>query len=284
MASTTELGAPRSALTPVLYRVVARRSEMADVVTLWLESLDGARLSFRSGQFNMLSAFGVGEVAVSVSASPSDPGPLRHTVRDVGAVTHALCSCDVGDVIGVRGPFGTDWGVTRNATPNDTVVVAGGIGLAPLRGAVEELVAARHEGAGRVFVLVGAREPDQLVFLDDLAAWEKAGAVVFSTVDRSAPGWSGHVGLVTTLLANAGFDARHCRVLICGPEIMMRFAARALNELGVDPASIWVSLERNMQCGLGWCGHCQLGPLLLCRDGPVVGYLEASALMNERER
>src|ERR1019366_6848245 len=152
VASTTELGAPRCALTPVLYRVAARRSETADVVTLWLESLDGARLSFRSGQFNMLSVLGVGEVAVSVSASPSDPGPLRHTVRDVGAVTHALCSCDVGDVIGVRGPFGTDWGVTGNATPHDTVVVAGGIGLAPLRGAVEELAAAQREGAGRGFV------------------------------------------------------------------------------------------------------------------------------------
>jgi anaerobic sulfite reductase subunit B len=284
VASATEFSVSGSGLTPALYRVVARGRETADVVTLWLESRDGERLSFRSGQFNMLSALGVGEVAVSVSGSPSDPGPLRHTVRDVGAVTHALCSSDVGDVIGVRGPFGTDWGVTGNATPHDTVVVAGGIGLAPLRGAVEELVAAQREGAGRVFVLVGAREPGQMVFLDDLAAWEKAGVVVLITVDRPAPGWSGRVGLVTTLLANAGFDALHCRVLICGPEIMMRFTARALNELGVDLASIWVSLERNMQCGLGWCGHCQLGPLLLCRDGPVVNYLEASALMNERER
>lgn len=284
MASALEFRAPSSALTPALYRVVGRRQETDDVVTLLLESLDGDRLSFRSGQFNMLSALGVGEVAVSVSGSPNDPGPLRHTVRDVGAVTHALCVSDVGDVIGVRGPFGTDWGVTGSASSIDTVVVAGGIGLAPLRGAIEELVAAQREGSGRVFVLVGAREPAQLVFLDDVAAWEKAGVVVLSTVDRPAPGWNGRVGLVTTLLAHAGFDARHCRVLICGPEIMMRFTAGALEELGVDPASIWVSLERNMQCGLGWCGHCQLGPLLLCRDGPVVRYLEACTLMNERER
>ncbi len=284
MASALELSVPRSALSPALYRVVARRRETDDVVTLMLESLDGERLSFRSGQFNMLSAIGVGEVAVSVSGSPNDLGPLRHTVRDLGAVSHALCSSAVGDVIGVRGPFGTDWGVTGTLTSKDTAVVAGGIGLAPLRGAIEELVAARSEGSGRVFVLVGAREPAQLVFLDDLAAWEEAGAVVLSTVDRSAPGWSGRVGLVTTLLGNAGFDASHCRVLMCGPEIMMRFTARALDELGVSPESIWVSLERNMQCGLGWCGHCQLGPLLLCRDGPVVNYLEAGTLMNERER
>ena len=284
MDSVAELTVPRSAMTPALYRVVARKKETADVVTLWLESFGGERLSFRSGQFNMLSAFGVGEVAISVSGSPSDPGPLRHTVRDVGAVSHALCASTVGDVVGVRGPFGTDWGVTGRPTSEDTVIVAGGIGLAPLRGAIEELVAARRNGAGRVFVLVGAREPDQFVFVDDLAAWEQDGVAVLSTVDRPAPGWGGRVGLVTTLLANAGFDARHCRVLICGPEIMMRFTARALNDLDVDSASIWVSLERNMQCGLGWCGHCQLGPLLLCRDGPVVNYGEAAARMDERER
>ena len=284
MSSVTELDVPRSALTPALHRVVARRQETSDVVTLWLESLGGERLAFRSGQFNMLSAFGVGEIAISISGSPNDLGPLRHTVRDVGAVSRALCLSEVGAVVGVRGPFGTDWGVSGPSTSGDTVIVAGGIGLAPLRGAVEELAAARHSGAGRVFVLVGAREPDQLVFLDDMAKWEKKGVVVLSTVDRPAPGWDGRVGLVTTLLANAGFDPSHCRVLICGPEIMMRFTARALIDLGVDAASIWVSLERNMQCGLGWCGHCQLGSLLLCRDGPVVGYPEASALMNERER
>jgi NAD(P)H-flavin reductase len=284
VVSATQLSAPRSALTPALYRVAARRGETADVVTLWLDPIDGERLSYRSGQFNMLSAIGVGEVAISISGSPSDLGPLRHTVRDVGAVTRALCSSVVGDVVGVRGPFGTDWGVTGQVTSDDWVIVAGGIGLAPLRGAIEELVAARRNGSGRVFVLVGAREPDQLVFLGDLAKWENEGVVVLSTVDRAAPGWTGRVGLVTTLLANAGFDPRHCRVLICGPEIMMRFTARALNDLGVDDASIRVSLERNMQCGVGWCGHCQLGNLLLCRDGPVVGYREASALMNERER
>lgn len=231
----------------------------------------------------MLSAMGVGEVAISVSGSPHDPGPLRHTVRDVGAVTHALCSSEVGEVIGVRGPFGTDWGVSGRVYQQDTVIVAGGIGLAPLRGAIEEMVASPRE-FGRVFVLVGAREPSQLVFLDDLAAWERAGVAVLVTVDRPAPEWSGRVGLVTTLLAGAGFDPHHCRVLICGPEIMMRFCARALEDLGVDRGSIWVSLERNMQCGLGWCGHCQLGPLLLCRDGPVVRYLDAFELMNERER
>jgi NAD(P)H-flavin reductase len=133
-------------------------------------------------------------------------------------------------------------------------------------------------------VLVGAREPSQLVFAEDLAAWEQRGAVVRTTVDRAGPEWRGRVGLVTTLLNDAGFDPANCRALMCGPEIMMRFTARALEELGVSLESIWVSLERNMQCGLGWCGHCQLGPLLLCRDGPVVRYGDVRALMSERER
>jgi len=278
----------RQPLTPVLHRVVRRQRETEDVVTLWLEPLDGERLTFRAGQFNMVSALGVGEAAISVSGAPGVAGPLRHSVRDVGAVSHALCTCEVGDLIGVRGPFGTDWGIAARdgePDPRDTVIVAGGIGLAPLRGAIDELVAARARGSGRVFVLVGAREPAQLVFTDDLERWERDGAVVLSTVDRATPQWHGRVGLVTTLLSDAGFDPANCRALLCGPEIMMRFTARALSDLGVDPERVWVSLERNMQCGLGWCGHCQLGPLLLCRDGPVVRYGGLVAeFMNQRER
>lgn len=279
----------RGALTPLVHRVTARRRETDDVVTLWLEPTDEPTGSFRPGQFNMLGAFGVGEIAVSLSGAPGEAGALRHTVRDVGAVSHALCVSEVGDLLGVRGPFGSDWGVTVDGDgppdSRDTIVVAGGIGLAPLRGAVAELVAARGDGGGRVFVLVGARDPSQLIFDDDLAAWERSGARVLVSVDRATPEWTGRVGLVTSLLADADFDPTSSRALLCGPEIMMRFTARALMDRGVDPSSILVSLERNMQCGLGWCGHCQLGPLLVCRDGPVVPYGGlVSDLMNERER
>lgn len=279
------------ALTPILHRVVARHQETADVTTIALEPLSGPRLEVRPGQFNMLTAFGVGEVAISVSSGPRDPGPILHSVRDVGQVTHALCRSRVGDLIGVRGPFGTDWRVSRDDTQSpvlsggDVVVIAGGIGLAPLRGAVHELVARAREGAGRVFVLVGAREPAQIVFGDDLATWERDGARVLVSVDRASPQWRGRVGLVTTLLADAGFDTSTAAALICGPEIMMRFSARALVDMGVDPHRILVSLERNMQCGLGWCGHCQLGPFMLCRDGPIVPYAGVvSDLLSERER
>lgn len=278
-------------MTPAVHRVVERREETRDVTTLMLEPVEGPRLAFRPGQFNMLTAFGVGEVAISVSGAPREEGPLRHTVRDVGAVSHALCQRQVGDLVGVRGPFGSDWRVSPDCAPgpildvHDVVVIAGGIGLAPLRGAVHELVARSHETGGRVFVLVGARDPSQVVYHDDLEAWDREGAVVLVTVDRGTPEWRGRVGLVTALLADAGFDPSSTAALICGPEIMMRFSARALVDSGVDASRILVSLERNMQCGLGWCGHCQLGPFLLCRDGPVVPYSGVvSTLLNERER
>ncbi len=277
-------------MTPVVHRVFAVRHETIDVTTISLEPVTGPRLTFRPGQFNMLSAFGVGESAISVSSAPRDAGPLRHTVRDVGPVTHALCESSVGDLIGVRGPFGSDWQVPGRGErdvvdASDTVVVAGGIGLAPLRGAVDELVARYGEGGGRVFVFVGAREPSQVVFHRDLELWKRSGARVEVTVDRGSPGWSGHVGLVTSLLSSSEFDPSNAKALICGPEIMIRFTARALVDQGVAAGRILVSLERNMQCGLGWCGHCQLGPFLLCRDGPVVAYAGmVSVLLTERER
>jgi NAD(P)H-flavin reductase len=231
----------------------------------------------------MLTSFGVGEVAISISSAPGAPGPVEHTVRDVGAITHSLCTAAVGSTIGVRGPFGTDWGV-EELDDSDVVIVAGGIGLAPLRGAISYLVD-KPGRTGRVYVLVGAREPDQITFPDDLERWERDGAVVKITVDVPDAHWQGAIGVVTTLLPMVDFDPARTVGLVCGPEIMMRFTVRGLVDLGVPLGSIRVSLERNMQCGIGWCGHCQLGPLLICRDGPVFAYSEAlEKLISERER
>ncbi|HXQ61667.1 MAG TPA: FAD/NAD(P)-binding protein [Acidimicrobiales bacterium] len=286
-------------MTPVPYRVVGRRDETGDVTTLSLSPVTDDPMTFLPGQFNMLTAFGLGEAAISVSGAPRRGGPLEHTVRDVGPVTHALCRARIGAVIGVRGPFGTDWRIEGGPTavesrstlgsgtaggPGDAVVVAGGIGLAPLRGAVHELMARREREGGRVFVIVGAREPSQVIYRDDLERWAGAGAEVAVTVDVSAPGWTGHVGLVTSLLGDAGFDPAEATALVCGPEIMMRFTARALIDSGVGSGRIQVSLERNMQCGVAWCGHCQYGPLLLCRDGPVLPYDKVARLMTQRGR
>ncbi len=263
--------APAGSLLPEPYRVVGRHEELADVVTLSLEPLHGERVRFRHGQFNMLTAFGCGEIAISMSSAPGEPGALRHTIRRVGAASGALCSAPVGSVVGVRGAFGTSWGVDELEDGLDVVVMAGGIGLAPLIGAVRDLVARQREGRGRVVVLVGARSPDQILFEDDLRAWREDGVHVAVSVDSGDTSWDGVVGVVTALLPDAPID-RGAKALLCGPEVMMRFGARALVDRGLDPGRIRVSLERNMQCGVGLCGHCQFGPLLVCRDGPIVTY------------
>ena len=290
MTSTAEEISSPHPLTPTLWTVVGRSQETVDVTTLALSPEDGTYPSFRHGQFNMLTAFGVGEVAVSISSAPGRSGsPVEHSVRDVGAVTHALCSLPVGGVIGVRGPFGRGWDIEEHPAaidgPPDYVVIAGGIGLAPLRGAVRDLIDWQQRGEARVFVLAGARSPDQVVFADEMTAWREAGAYVDISVDVAPPGWQGTVGVVTALLPSAPFDPARTLALLCGPEIMMRFVAAALLDRGVDSRNIRVSLERNMQCGCGICGHCQLGPLLVCRDGPVVTYGDAIAgLLKERQR
>jgi anaerobic sulfite reductase subunit B len=272
-------------LVPTPYVVVSRRDEAADVVTLSLEPTEGDIPTFRHGQFNMVTSFGRGEVAVSMSSAPGAPGPVEHSIRQVGAVTAALCAAPIGSLVGIRGPFGTSWGVTEVEDGADVVVMAGGIGLAPLRGAVRDLVARQQAGRGRVFVLAGARSPDQILFHEDLVAWERAGAHVGTSVDVGAQGWTGLVGVVTALLPGAPFEASRSLALLCGPEIMMRFGGRALVDRGVDPRRVRVSLERNMQCGIGLCGHCQLGPLLVCRDGPIVRYGGlADELFMERNR
>jgi anaerobic sulfite reductase subunit B len=275
---------PADPFVPRWCRVADRAVETDDVVSLLLED-PLPPVAFRPGQFNMLTAFGVGEVAISVSSEPDDSGMLHHTIRDVGAVTHALCGTPVDSFVGVRGPYGTDWGITDLRDGDvDVVVVAGGIGLAPLRGAITTLSKMPSPDSVRLFVAVGAREPNQVIFATDLAAWRAAGATVELTVDAAPSGWDGHVGLVTTLLPRMDFDPARTVALICGPEIMMRFVARDLLDRGVTASQVRISLERNTQCGTALCGHCQLGPVLLCRDGPVMAYSAAAQLMLERER
>jgi anaerobic sulfite reductase subunit B len=288
-APSPEQTAPERGFVPALYRVVASKRETADIVTLSMEPVGVSIPPYRTGQFNMLSAFGVGEVAISISSEPGAAGTIEHTVRDVGAVSHALCSTPAGGLVGVRGPFGRGWDVEDLSGREDVVVVAGGIGLAPLRGAVRLALARLAVGggrapAGRLVVLLGARSPDQAVFGSELDLWREAGAQVELTVDAAPAGWAGRVGVVTTLVPDADFDPLRAVALVCGPEVMMRFTARALLERGIPAERLLVSLERNMQCGLAVCGHCQLGPLLLCRDGPVVRYRDVSSLMMERER
>lgn len=271
--------APADPMLPRPFRVLQTRWDTGDTVTLELQALDGQGLGFSPGQFTMLHAFGVGEVPISISGDPNSPGVLTHTIRDVGNVTHALVGAEPGAVVGVRGPYGTGWGVSHGAG-GDVVIVAGGIGLAPLRPVLWE-VAANRADYRRVLLLYGARSPEDRLFPDDLATWARDHDITVEvTVDYAPAGWSGRVGPVTTLVSRAGFDPTHTLALVCGPEIMMTLSANALMGRGVPADRLRLSMERNMKCGVGLCGHCQLRELFLCVDGPVLPYSRLAPLMD----
>ncbi|MFI9152482.1 FAD/NAD(P)-binding protein [Streptomyces sp. NPDC053367] len=263
---------------PVPHRVVARRRETADTVTLRLAPVGEGLAPFAPGQFAMVHCFGRGEIPVSVS-SVQATGGLAHTVRAVGAVSAGLCAARQGDVVGLRGPYGTAWELER-ARGADVLVVAGGIGFAPLRPLIL-LALAEPAAYRRINVLLGARTPRDLLGGHEVARLPATYTGV--TVDRPGADWSGHVGLVTRLLDEALFDPSGSWAFVCGPEPMIRATARDLAGRGVPRERIRVSLERNMRCATGHCGHCQLGPLLLCRDGPVVGWDRAEDLLSVRE-
>jgi NAD(P)H-flavin reductase len=258
-------------MIPERFRVLHSSKETSDTWTLTLEPLDRPEpFGFAPGQFNMVYAFGAGEVPISISGDPSQPNTLVHTIRAVGAATEAICRAEPGTVLGVRGPFGSDWPLEA-ADEADIVIVAGGVGLAPVRPIVYEVLA-RRDSFGRVLVLYGGRQPDQLLYADELDEWRARGLDVQVTVDIATQSWPGSVGVVPGLIARAGFEAGSAVAFICGPEAMMRFSADALLDRGLDPGRIYVSMERNMKCAVGRCGHCQLGPEFVCRDGPVFSY------------
>jgi len=268
-------------LFPRPHRVRRRVRETADTFTLDIET-DEAAATFRPGQFNMLYVFGTGEVPISVSGDPRRPGTLVHTTRAVGTVTRVMERLRAGATIGIRGPFGTPWPLDA-AAGKDVVLIAGGIGLAPLRPLLYE-IAARRGDFGRVVLVYGARGPVDLLFRRQLERWrDGAGIAVAITVDRARPGWAGNVGVVTTLLPSAPFTPASAVAFVCGPEIMMRFAADALRRRGVPEEHIFVSMERNMKCATGLCGHCQFGPSFVCKDGPVFPWPRVRGLLSVRE-
>lgn len=267
-------------MVPVLARVTKVTRELADVVTFEMEVDDWQ--GFAPGQFNMLSVFGVGEVPISISGPVSDNSKIVHTIRDVGPVSRALCGLSKGAVLGLRGPYGAPWPVEQ-ARGRDVVVIAGGLGLAPTRPIIYELIENRAL-YGKVTLLYGARSPDEILFPQDLAAWRsRLDFGVEVSVDRGSETWHGHVGVVTSLLRTADFDPANTTAFVCGPEIMMRFGAKGLVEAGMAPTDIYLSMERNMQCGIGLCGHCQLGPVFVCKDGPVFDWAFLKPLMAVKE-
>ncbi|MFH1329515.1 MAG: response regulator [Actinomycetota bacterium] len=274
-------GAGAGPMAPVPCRVLGRWEETHDTVSLALDPPPDWR-GFRPGQFNMLYSFGIGESAISISGDPADGGRLLHTIRRVGKVTEALTGLQRGDVVGVRGPFGTPWPLGYSAG-RDVVVLAGGIGLAPLRPAIHELLANRDR-FGRVLILIGARTAADLLYPEEIQDWRGRFDVDLQvTLDSATGGWRGRVGVVTTLIPRAEFDAGQAVAMVVGPEIMMRFSVAELLNRGMSPSRVFVSMERSMKCGIGLCGHCQVGAKFVCRDGAVFGYDEAETLFQVRE-
>jgi NAD(P)H-flavin reductase len=267
-------------MAPMPFMVLQRRQETHDTFTLALEPSEP--FAFKPGQFNMLYPFGIGESAISISGDPAAHRRLVHTVRRVGNVTAALDRLRPGDVVGVRGPFGRPWPLDE-AKGGDIVFVAGGIGLAPLRPAITWAISHRDDYR-RVVVLIGARTPGDIVFVDEVQEWRgHFDLEVGVTVDTAHQSWKGPVGVVTQLISGSDFDPADATALVCGPEIMMRFTAAELAKRGVAGEKIHVSLERNMKCAIGLCGHCQFGPYFVCRDGPVFRYADVEKLLVVKE-
>ncbi len=265
--------------------VVEKRREAPQIWTLRLRLQDQAlrrRFQFRPGQFNMVYDFGVGEVPISIVSDPVDPDLLDHTIRAVGAVSHRLCELDRGDVVGVRGPYGSWWPLDE-ARGRDVVIVTGGLGCAPVVAAINYIMM-RREAYGELNIFHGIKTPRDLLYRERFRAWQAApNTNVYLSADRPDRRWKHAVGVVTSLFREVRLDPARSIVMMCGPEVMMRSAVRELLDKGVAADRIYLSLERNMKCAVGFCGHCQYGPMFICKDGPVLRYDRISRWFDIRE-
>jgi NAD(P)H-flavin reductase len=271
----------KNAWLPESWIVERSIQENEDTVSLELRPEVGA-LTFAAqpGQFNMLYSPGYGEIPVSISSIR--PATLVHTIRRVGAISAALAGAKPGASLGLRGPFGSSWPLSA-ALGKDLLILAGGLGLAPLRPLIE-FVCDRRQDFRRVFILHGARDREHMIFREELANWQKQPEIHLAlTVDRADLEWEGHVGSLPQLLDLVTLDRLETVAFLCGPEIMMRMAAATLLQLGLLPQNIHLSLERNMKCALGFCGHCQLGSEFICRDGPIFDYGRVARLLGVKE-
>lgn len=266
-------------LEPVPFRILSVKQELHDCFTLTLVC-DQIPFHFAPGQFNMLYVFGHGEVPISMSGNPNQPELLVHTIRNVGSFTAALQQLKKGDFVGVRGPFGNQWPLSE-AKGKDIVILAGGLGLAPLRPAIYRILIHRDDYK-KVTLFYGARNPSAVLFLDELSQWEHQIEVEL-TVDSAGPEWLGHVGVITDMLPQEVSSLTNTIAFVCGPEIMMRFSAYALMDRGLSADQIYISMERNMKCAVGLCGRCQFGPYFICQDGPVFPFDKVEQLLRIRE-
>lgn len=285
MTATDHETAVDPLLVPQIHEVLSVHDEIPGVVTLRVAPVGEPPRPFLPAQIGMVGAFGVGEAAISISSAITDHEAHEYTIRRAGAITTALCRLRPGDQLWVRGPFGTPWDLDLDG--HDVVVAVGGIGVAPLRSAIYELLR-RRDRYGEVIVVVGARSPELMLYADEYQAWRNAGIRVVTTIDRAADGWGGRVGfvhdVVDSVVEQFRLDPDRTSGFVCGPDVMMDAVARVLVARGVAPHHVQLTLERNMQCGNGLCGHCQLDSLIICRDGPVVPYSTVSDTLMVRER
>lgn len=270
-------------MLPQRYRVVRVQREMPDTFTLELAPVDAGPLcAYAGGQFNMLYVFGIGEIPISISGGSAGGETFMHTTRAVGPVSKGLCELSVGDMLGVRGPFGSHWPLEQ-VEGKDVVIAAGGLGLAPLRTTIYSILAQR-ERYKRLILFYGARTPDDILYRRELARWSKqVDLEILITVDQATPPWRGSVGVVTRLVPQASLDPLNTVAFLCGPEVMMRFTILELMKRGLAAEQIYISMERNMKCAIGLCGRCQYGPEFVCKDGPIVQYSRVQALFTKRE-
>lgn len=261
---------------PTKAKIEKVKKETSDTKTYTIRPLEGGKWNFKPGQYNMVSLTGFGEAPISISSSPYREETFDHTIRAVGSITNYINACKPGTEIGIRGPLGNAWPL-EEARGKNVLIVAGGIGLAPLRGAIMQFFHDR-EDYGKIQILYGARTPGDMLFTDEFDEWRKQPDTEFHlTVDAVPEGesWNHNVGVVTTLYEVAQLNPENTIAMVCGPEIMMRFACRGLEKKGFYSPQIFLSMERRMKCGVGKCGHCQLGSKFVCKDGPVFSYDEA---------
>lgn len=268
-------------IIPECYQIQSIFHDTHDVFTLALTKQDQKkRQVFLPGQFNMLYQFGIGEVAISICSSPSDDEMVLHTIRAVGSVTRSLQKLKKGDEIGVRGPFGTHWPLTKKGC--DVLLIAGGVGIAALRPVLFSLAQRAHEYQ-KITLIYGTRTIDDILYKKEMEEWKKQGLDIKVTLDCADIHWQGQVGVVTSLINEHLPNPSNTIVLICGPEIMIQFAVKELMRAQVNEDNVYMSLERNMQCAVGFCGQCQYGPYFLCKDGPVFSYPQIKNYLTIRE-
>jgi NAD(P)H-flavin reductase len=271
-------------MVPQFVRINKMVWETEQVFTIYLtpgEDMDG-KFNFKPGQFNMLYAFGIGEAAISISSSPYKPRTIIHTIHKVGTVTSALSKLKKGSYVGIRGPFGSSWPV-EESKGKDVCILAGGIGLAPLRPVIYSLFKNRKD-YGSITILYGARTPQDMLYRVELEQWSKLNDVnVLVTVDRGDQSWKGNIGFAANLLSYVQLDTKNTISMVCGPEVMMKYSIEELIDKGIPEGNLYLSLERNMKCAVGFCGHCQFGPKFICKDGPVFNYPMVKYLFERKE-